>query len=397
MITTEQWLLQLTQSSHLAHTTCQQLWQIFTTTLSNRLIQSRPTYIRGVGLWYVEMHAASIALLPSGERYLIPPRVLPRIEMDDKPLSVDDIGELLSKSSGQIPNTVAQFYDALVSLFSMHEERGHDMEWSGLGTFSPIDRGDTKCYAFTPDEELLNKVNRPYQMFTPTPVKDGVSWSDLKTIEVENIEALPYTIHSLRLRPTPSVESEQTIVEPEPELLPTITEEPIVAETIEATEPAPEQEISTPPRPDHKKLIAWSSGIIAVLVGIFLAWYLGRDRQTPTNLVDSTTIVADASPTGLTDSTSTKTAKRSDILTTVTVEPGKFLTRYAKEYLGSSYFWIYIYYANEDKIDDPDNLTIGSTLIIPTPESLGIMEVNKESIDKAKDLALRYSLDHSTH
>ena len=75
MITTEQWLLEVAEQSQLAQTTCQQLWSDLTSLLIGRLTQGSSTYMRSVGLWSAESHNAFIALLPSGERYLMPPRV----------------------------------------------------------------------------------------------------------------------------------------------------------------------------------------------------------------------------------------------------------------------------------------------------------------------------------
>ena len=138
--------------------------------------------MRSVGLWSAESHSASIVLLPSGERYLMPPSVTPRITNQEQPLSAEEIGELLAKGATQIPQTIQSFYSCVTKLFEMHERLGHTLEWASLGIFAPqsIDsegaRSETS-YAFTPSDELLKQVNKPFEMFAPTLLKEGVHLS----------------------------------------------------------------------------------------------------------------------------------------------------------------------------------------------------------------------------
>ena len=204
MITTEQWLLEVAEQSQLAQTTCQQLWSDLTLLLIGRLTQGSTSYMRSVGLWSAESHSARIALLPSGERYLMPPSVTPRITNQEQPLSAEEIGELLAKGATQIPQTIQSFYDNVTKLFEMHERLGHTLEWASLGSFAPQPiasegaHGESS-YAFTPCDELLRQVNKPFEMFAPTLLKEGVHWSDVKEQPAESLEQAYPSIISSRI------------------------------------------------------------------------------------------------------------------------------------------------------------------------------------------------------
>uniref|UniRef100_UPI002616AF21 hypothetical protein n=1 Tax=uncultured Porphyromonas sp. TaxID=159274 RepID=UPI002616AF21 len=235
MITTEQWILEVAEQSQLARTTCQQLWSDLTSLLIGRLTQGSTSYMRSVGLWSAESHNAFIALLPSGERYLMPPSVTPRITNQEQPLSTEELGELLAKGATQIPQTIQSFYSSVTKLFEMHERLGHTLEWAPLGTFAPQpiagagDQSETS-YAFTPSDELLQQVNKPFEMFASTLLKEGIHWADVEEQPAESLEKAYSSTISSRIA--------ERIVAPRP------------ASTPPAWTPQPQAEtFATPPLP----------------------------------------------------------------------------------------------------------------------------------------------------
>lgn len=457
MITTEQWLLEVAEQSQLAQTTCQQLWSDLTSLLIGRLTQGSSTYMRSVGLWSAESHNAFIALLPSGERYLMPPRVMPRITNQEQPLSAEEIGELLAKGATQIPQTIQSFYDNVTKLFEMHERLGHTLEWASLGSFAPQPiasegaHGESS-YAFTPCDELLRQVNKPFEMFAPTLLKEGVHWSDVKEQPAESLEQAYPSIISSRIAEradlpqststpptwTPQPQAETSATPPpfpssesnEPEAVvvtppPFPSSESIETEAVVATPPPPstsesnetEAVVVTPPpyRKDelqesqatpsertNRKLWLWIViPLVAVLLMALLLWFFVFDREERTQGPVATPPASTTAPIEETPTIDTiapidsvtppaDTTAQPEILTTVTLGNGDYLARYARRYLGRSEYWIYIYLANKEQIEDPDNIPLGTEIKIPSPQSVGITGNEEADLAEAKRLIHDY-------
>ena len=84
------------------------------------------------------------------------------------------------------------------------------------------------------------------------------------------------------------------------------------------------------------------------------------------------------------------TTAQLEILTTVILGNGDYLARYARRYLGRSEYWIYIYLANKEQIEDPDNIPLGTEIQIPTPQSVGITGDEETDLAEAKRLTRDY-------
>ena len=415
MITTEQWLLEVAEQSQLAQTTCQQLWSDLTSLLIGRLTQGSSTYMRSVGLWSAESHNAFIALLPSGERYLMPPRVTPRITNQEQPISAEEIGELLAKGATQIPQTLQSFYSSVTKLFEMHERLGHTLEWAPLGTFAPqpiTDESESSetSYAFTPSDDLLRQVNKPFEMFAPTLLKEGVQWPDVEERPAESLEQACPSIISSRI--AESTATPQPVTTPPawtpqsqgktpatPTPPPFSASESSEAETVVATPPPYRREEPQERKP--RKLWLWIViPLVAVLLMALLLWFFVFGKQempnSRTTPPPSTMIPVEATPTIDTVATIDSVAPVADttaqpeILTTVTLGNGDYLARYARRYLGRSEYWIYIYLANKEQIEDPDNIPLGTEIKIPSPQSVGITGNEEADLAAAKRLIHDY-------
>lgn len=440
MITTEQWLLEVAEQSQLAQTTCQQLWSDLTALLIGRLTQGSTTHMRSVGLWSAESSSAFIALLPSGERYLMPPRLTPRVTNQEQPLSAEELGELLAKGATQIPQTIQSFYSSVTKLFEMHERLGHTLEWAPLGTFAPqpisgAGEDDATSYAFTPSDELLRQVNKPFEMFAPTLLKEGVYWPDVEEQPAESLEKVYPPITSSRIaespvapRPattppawTPQSQAEASATPPpfnEPKVEKTTpppppTGESNKAEVLAATPPPyrreePQESQPTPSERTNRRLWLWIViPLVAVLLMALLLWFFvfGRAERTQRPVATppaSITAPVEETPTIDTiapiDSVAppVDTTAQPEILTTVTLGNGDYLARYARRYLGRSEYWIYIYLANKEQIEDPDNIPLGTEIKIPTPQSVGITGNEETDLAEAKRLTREY-YSHTAH
>ncbi len=434
MITTEQWILEVAEQSQLAQTTCQQLWSDLTSLLIGRLTQGSTSYMRSVGLWSAESHNAFIALLPSGERYLMPPRLTPRITNKEQPLSAEELGELLAKGATQIPQTIQSFYDSVTKLFEMHERLGHTLEWTPLGTFAPqpisgAGEDDATSYAFTPSDELLRQVNKPFEMFAPTLLKEGVHWPDVEEHPAESLEKAYPPLTSSRIaespvapRPattppawTPQPQAETPATPPpfnEPKVEETTpppppTSEGNKAEVLAATPPPyrreePQESTPTPSKRTSRRLWLWIViPLVVVLMMALLLWFFvfGREERTQCPVATPpSSITAPVEETPAIDSIApidsvtppADTTAQPEILTTVTLGTGDYLARYARRYLGRSEYWIYIYLANKEQIEDPDNIPLGTEIKIPTPQSVGITGNEEADLAEAKRLIHDY-------
>lgn len=415
MITTEQWLLEVAEQSQLAQTTCQQLWSELTSLLIGRLTQGSTSYMHSVGLWSAESHSARIALLPSGERYLMPPSVTPRITNQEQPLSAEEIGELLAKGATQIPQTLQSFYSSVTKLFEMHERLGHTLEWAPLGTFAPqpiTGEGESSetSYAFTPSDELLRQVNKPFEMFAPTLLKEGVQWPDVEEQPAESLEQAYPSIISSRIAestatpppvatPPAWTPQSQAKTPATPTPPPFSASESNEAKAVVATPPPYRREESQERKP--RKLWLWIVlPLVAVLLMALLLWFFvfGKQEMTSSRTTPppSTTIPVEATPTIDTvapiDSVAppADTTTQPEILTTVILGNGDYLARYARRYLGRSEYWIYIYLANKEQIEDPDNIPLGTEIKIPSPQSVGITGNEEVDLAEAKRLIHDY-------
>ncbi|WP_243349298.1 HU family DNA-binding protein [Parabacteroides sp. FAFU027] len=83
----------------------------------------------------------------------------------------------------------------------------------------------------------------------------------------------------------------------------------------------------------------------------------------------------------------TKNSKPGKKIATEVIKSGSRLTLLAQKYYGNKAFWVYIYQANKSKISNPNNVPVGTELIIPAKETYSIDPNNKESVDKAKNMA----------
>ena len=421
MITTEQWILEVAEQSQLAQTTCQQLWSDLTSLLIGRLTQGSISYMRSVGLWSADSHSAFIALLPSGERYLMPPSVTPRITNQEQPLSAEEIGELLAKGATQIPQTIQSFYNNVTKLFEMHERLGHTLEWASLGTFAPQPiasegaHGETS-YSFTPCDELLRQVNKPFEMFAPTLLKEGIHWPDVEEQPTESLEQAYPSIISSRI--AESADVPQPVATPPawtPQSRAVTPATPPPPPTNESNEPEatvttpppyrkeePQESQPTPSERTNRRLWLWIViPLVAVLLMALLLWFFvfGREERTQGPVATppaSTTAPVEKTPTIDTiapiDSVAppADTTAQPEILTTVTLGAGDYLARYARRYLGRSEYWIYIYLANKEQIEDPDNIPLGTEIQIPSPQSVGITGNEETDLAEAKRLIHEY-------
>lgn len=301
-------------------------------------------------------------------------------------------------------------------------------------------------FSFLPDKELRELVNKPFSFFETTELNDEVDFKDLdistavddKETEDESVEEiLPPS------EPQPEVEAEVETEEVSPsteeviiELQP--AEEIEVVEEMEETEETndaesdvevpelpelpekePEEEIKPEnmqepankptneflfeeedPSPSPWIKIIVSVGLVALVavIGVVLyqhrSFFLGSDKSTkpltgmslpgtavaPKDTIELTPDTVSADPPAIEPEAP---AQVPEVLAKVKIEPGSRLTLISLEYYGSKIFWVYLYEYNKATIKDPNNVPVGTEILVPAPALYGIDKKSRESVEKA--------------
>ena len=312
-----------------------------------------------------------------------------------------------------------------------------------VNTGGSIEISGHKKLTFTPDKSLSEAVNQPFAQFETVFLDDAVTDEKLAAIdkeypslfdEVEKdepVQETPKTESKLEA-PEPEPQQETPIAEPEPEAPvpevepevpkadatsePQKTEEPHVVEPAHAepvsrpmlvgipidgpTQPKPEPEpveepvkdeyfyrpaprnaytptaeqLASMPRKVDKRWIGVAVGVLACCL---LCWLLmkgcGKAESGAGWGTDSDTVALAIEEPMDEPATVTETVTDQNVLSTM-----------AAKHYGSQWFWVYIYEENKDKIANPDNVPIGTVVVIPPAEKYGIDAHDQASLKKAQ-------------
>jgi nucleoid-associated protein YgaU len=319
---------------------------------------------------------------------------------------------------------------------------GESIQIKGVGTFSKSDNPNEPI-VFVPDEELADAINTPFAMFEAIPLDDDIDEAVLNeqipapqeqatvvdeptTVSAnddaaETQEEQPQEELSTEAEPSdeePSEVAEQEAVEQE-----TVEEEAVEeveATTIPESAPTEEPEVITAVEPDEDEdaTVQQSNNgavklIIAFVIGLicgFLIHYLIDFGFTPTDdatietdsipeieqidIVDTVVKVIDTVTPAKVDTPAKPDTTTSKVQQVKEPEPiydtitnKRFLTSMAKQYYGRKDYWVYIYRANLDIIGNPNMITAGTKVRIPRREEFATGKTEKETIDKAHELA----------
>lgn len=310
-----------------------------------------------------------------------------------------------------------------------------------VNTGGSIEISSHKKLTFTPDKSLSEAVNQPFAQFETVFLDDAVTDEKLAAIdkeypslfdEVEKDEPVQETpkTESTPEAPDPESQQETPVAEPEapePEVEPEVpkadaTSEPQKTEEPHAVEPAHAEPVSRPmlvgipidgptqPKPEPEpveepvkdeyfyrpaprnaytptaeQLAAmprkvdkrWIGVAVGVLACCLLCWLLmkgcGKAESGAGSGTDSDTVALAIEEPMDEPATVTETITDQNVLSTM-----------AAKHYGSQWFWVYIYEENKDKIANPDNVPIGTVVVIPPAEKYGIDAHDQASLKKAQ-------------
>lgn len=430
MIETLQWISQLAERSELQYESCEELWSLLGRIVSDRLTSAIPVSVAGVVAWSVRKDLEYVALLPSGVRLLVPPRLHLETALATS-AAPDDLEAILQESSPLSPKSVHAFYQALTEQMLYHLRSGNAFLWEGIGQFEGVSQENLE-FTFTPSERLLQSINKPFEAFLPIALPQDKAFDDLprRAIEEEEeftkipvysvckafpaeepVEVAPSSplledeatdeveLNEAPLLPTEDLLPQQEEEEALPPLptfppeLPSIPEEESV-ESLPQEERMASRELEMPATPEpirsHSRRKVWLWIALPVLCSLLVGGYfagtqfLSRPSRKPSR---EKTLPAPHRET-VAPQDSVVVAPASEVVEEVyiTIKKGDRLADYAREHYGNKKFWIYIYLANKDKISNPDNVPIGTTLRVPRPEEYDIDAQSPEALARADSL-----------
>lgn len=341
-------------------------------------------------------------------------------------LNIQDVAELLAERTGRTREEAERFLRLLVEAITDGVLQDQLVKVKGVGTFKLIEvearesvhvhTGDRFLipahykFAYTPDKELREAVNRPFSAFETTEILNPVIGEGLEE------EVLSPTAEPEKMNVEESVEEllpDREIPLPKSEVKPEETPVKPVESVAAAQSPVQPQM----PLSEKRSAGAWLRYVtiallLVVVAGVF--YFIGRNaayralqmasvsevkqEQPVTPLkeepADSLQVASQEEP--LMESApvvdeSVKPVEEpekpvEEAVKKVVIHRGDRLTNIALKAYGHKLFWVYIYQHNKALITDPNNVPIGTELILPSPQQYGIDAKSRASLEAAAAL-----------
>ena len=341
-------------------------------------------------------------------------------------LNIQDVAELLAERTGRTREEAERFLRLLVEAITDGVLQDQLVKVKGVGTFKLIEvearesvhvhTGDRFLipahykFAYTPDKELREAVNRPFSAFETTEILNPVIGEGLEE------EVLSPTAEPEKMNVEESVEEllpDREIPLPKSEVKPEETPVKPVESVAAAQSPVQPQM----PLSEKRSAGAWLRYVtiallLVVVAGVF--YFIGRNaayralqmasvsevkqEQSIAPLeeepVDSLQVASREEPLMESESVVEESVKPveelekpvEEAVKKVVIHRGDRLTNIALKAYGHKLFWVYIYQHNKALITDPNNVPIGTELILPSPQQYGIDAKNRASLEAAAAL-----------
>ncbi len=411
MIQQELWIAQLATASDTDVSTSDELWSHYCRLTGQLLSKGETIRQEGIGLWQAVKEDEYVGIRPDGSRVLVPPRIKLCLI---GPVSSPTRETMLQALIDLTPYTevvVVRWWKAIPEVLSALLQKGHPVSWPQFGRFEPIKEEEelTGC-RFIAEGELSELLNRPFSMFPTIELSPETEIADTQT---RPLEAASTCFISFRTghreeenksEPTPITTEKEIPIAP----LPTTEEEPPTAEansedeeTRPKEEAQPTEETAAPteiPRPKREKeriMTMRRHLLVAAFLIIGTAAYFLLQRlpmpswKAPKQQPQESVVPAPRDTTPIaTDTVQAIPAPTN--LGRIVMRKGDMLTRIARETYGDRIFWVYIYEENKEKIADPDNVPLGTELVLPLPEKYAINAADTASLRRA--LALQFEI-----
>ena len=374
--------------------------------------------------------------------------------MSDEKVNVSDLTDALARRTTITKKNAEAFVAAFQDIFQEGLLRDKNVKITGLGTFrlqwveprrsvnvqtgEAIEIAGHYKVVFVPETSLKERVNEPFSHLETTsmdgaPVKKVEVSKEMplqklasQAIEIQDIlSSINEPEPVVEIQPEPVVETEPEVVKYEALDVPTSVETPSAERrytpvaTVEESKPmlnTISSNASMVPEPKKRKLTWLWITLLALLLGgggFTVYYFYGTMIQTSVmNLVadwqsdkqpkqaiepaKSVEQVAVAATDSITETPVVETSvfdqprEYTEFIADVRVPDGGRLTLISQKYYGHKDFWVYIYEANKEKIQNPDKVEVGTLVRIPklNPELINLD--NSESLVYARKLHDQY-------
>ena len=348
----------------------------------------------------VNVNTGEPIIIPGYTKVVFTPEVSMR-EMVEKNKSVTPILNL----NGQVPTTPVN-EDALSPLEKLGRQADEIVDLlADLGQ-------DPRTRSQAAEESVPDEVDTAVAVALEEVVAEPVSEEGAEEVVAEETVA-----EEVAEAETAEKKEEEEVSEPVAE--PT-TEEPVTEPTVEpVAEPAKEEPIAAPVEPiapaesktgKKRKYHFWRDTLICVvcllvvLAGGFLFLRGAMANWIDSLVAKSETVVADtvaampATPAAavLPEDTAAvasepKQPVYQQFITTEEIREGSRLTWLAYRYYGNKDLWVYIYDANKDHLDNPNEIRVGTPIRIPrltTEQQDTTLQTTREVMQRLKDNAI---------
>lgn len=348
----------------------------------------------------------------------------------------------IASATGTDANTSRRFLRELLNTVRERLQAGESVSIDGFGTFAIS--ADGKDVRFVPDAALAEEINRPFAMFKPVTLAKDLTPEELDSVdqdlhtEISDTEAAEEQV----LKNEPEMEEPEVIPSPEPEAT-AVDEQETVPEpeelTVEAEENPDNKELKEeeaksdhsqrpvpsfpedeePPlhvRPQERtkqkgRAWLWFAGA-ATIIGCAGGYFAGTlidindhedttqqvSEQPAASVVEEITEPTDSltqpeeenrTPAEQTaapqQETSSQTERTSSEPVYDVVDGNNYLSVIANRHYGVRNYWVFIYEANRDVIQNPNVIAPGTRVVIPPRESLpGSTEEERRQIASRK-------------
>lgn len=410
MIQQELWIAQLATASDTDVSTSDELWSHYCRLTGQLLSKGETIRQEGIGLWQAVKEDEYVGIRPDGSRVLVPPRI--KLHLIG-PVSSPTRETMLQALIDLTPYTevvVVRWWKAIPEVLSALLQKGHPVSWPQFGRFEPIKEEEelTGC-RFIAEGELSELLNRPFSMFPTIELSPETEIADTQTRPLEaastcfisfrtghreeenKSEPTPITTEKgIPIAPLPTAEEEAPTAEANSE-----DEETRPKEEAQPTDAATASTASSAPKEEKKrfkathKLLWIAATLIIGIATSFLLQRLPVLSKKATQQPQKSVVPAPRDTTPIATDTVQAVPAPTD-LGRIVMRKGDMLTRIARETYGDRIFWVYIYEENKEKIADPDNVPLGTELVLPLPEKYAINAADTASLRRA--LALQFEI-----
>lgn len=304
-----------------------------------------------------------------------------------------------------------------------------------VNTGEPIEIAAHYKLSFTPDKAFKEAINKPFAHFESVILEDGVSFDNIENesqidnddeddsiIEKEVIkgeefkEELSIEEKTVSEEPKADVESFESIIsEPSNVIESELPDEESSAVSNEKPDDIESMFESHKRKTKRRRFISLCFIVFLIIAGFAIGGYYFQElailltgkssdqkeinvivKADDTPLADTlfidigkkdTIVDADIQPieAEIAPKNTSDVLKDNAPLATITIESGHTLRNISLKYYGHKSFWIYIHEENKGVIKNPNNVPIGTKLVIPAPSKYGIDAKDPAAVKKAKN------------